>query len=146
MTSETLCQGITVHLGDCRDILATLPAESVDMIWTDPPYGHGNHNGDFNARLNNFREIENRPIASDSAGEMREVVECNVYGGRAYFENQLLLLLLLRRRRAASYICMGCGSHGPQRFIVLSFGNLGQVESWAWLALSPSARNGDGGA
>ena len=75
MTSETLCKGITVYLGDCRDILPTLAAESVDMIWTDPPYGHGNHDGDFNARLNDFRKIENKPIASDGMGEMREVVD-----------------------------------------------------------------------
>ena len=29
----------TLHLGDCRDVLATLPAESVDAIVCDPPYG-----------------------------------------------------------------------------------------------------------
>ena len=28
-----------VHLGDCREYLATLPAESVDSVVTDPPYG-----------------------------------------------------------------------------------------------------------
>lgn len=30
-----------IHVGDCRDILPTLPAESVDSIVTDPPYGIG---------------------------------------------------------------------------------------------------------
>ncbi len=28
-----------IHVGDCRDVLATMPAESVDSIVTDPPYG-----------------------------------------------------------------------------------------------------------
>ena len=28
-----------LHLGDCRDVMATLPAESVDAIVCDPPYG-----------------------------------------------------------------------------------------------------------
>lgn len=31
--------GITLHNGNCLDVLATLPAESVDSIVTDPPYG-----------------------------------------------------------------------------------------------------------
>jgi len=31
--------GITLHNGDCLEVLATLPAESVDSIVTDPPYG-----------------------------------------------------------------------------------------------------------
>ncbi|HLK57270.1 MAG TPA: DNA methyltransferase [Chthonomonadaceae bacterium] len=28
----------TVHQGDCRDILPTLPANSIDLIFADPPY------------------------------------------------------------------------------------------------------------
>jgi len=31
--------GITLHNGNCLDVLATLPPESVDSIVTDPPYG-----------------------------------------------------------------------------------------------------------
>lgn len=30
---------ITIFLGDCRDILPTLEAGSVDLVLTDPPYG-----------------------------------------------------------------------------------------------------------
>lgn len=30
---------VTVHLGDCRDVLRSLPAQSVDCVVTDPPYG-----------------------------------------------------------------------------------------------------------
>jgi hypothetical protein len=29
---------LTVHLGDCRDVLAAMPAESVHMVCTSPPY------------------------------------------------------------------------------------------------------------
>jgi|SRR5687768_12757338 len=39
--------GITIYHGDCRVILPQLPAASVDMIWTDPPYGHANLDGDL---------------------------------------------------------------------------------------------------
>lgn len=30
---------MTVHIGDCRDVMRTMDAESVDSIVTDPPYG-----------------------------------------------------------------------------------------------------------
>jgi len=31
--------GITIYLGDCREVLPTLPDQSVDLVLTDPPYG-----------------------------------------------------------------------------------------------------------
>jgi site-specific DNA-methyltransferase (adenine-specific) len=31
--------GITIYHGDCRDVLPTLSAGSVDLVLTDPPYG-----------------------------------------------------------------------------------------------------------
>ena len=34
---ETLAEGVTLHLGDCREVLPTLPP--VDACVTDPPYG-----------------------------------------------------------------------------------------------------------
>ena len=36
---ETLAEGVTLYLGDCREILPTLP--KVDAVVTDPPYGIG---------------------------------------------------------------------------------------------------------
>ena len=47
---EQLAEGVTLYLGDCREILPTLAAESIDFIFTDPPYGHNNNNGDLIAR------------------------------------------------------------------------------------------------
>jgi hypothetical protein len=35
----------TVTHGDCLEVMARLPEECVDMIFTGPPYGHGNHDG-----------------------------------------------------------------------------------------------------
>ena len=32
---------VTLYLGDCVEVMATLPADSVDSIVTDPPYGLG---------------------------------------------------------------------------------------------------------
>jgi len=67
--------GITIYHGDCREVLPQLDPESVRLLWTDPPYGHKNHDGDFNARLNEHRGIEGRPIANDDEVAMREVVD-----------------------------------------------------------------------
>ena len=74
--------GITIWHGDCLAVLPTLAAESVDIVWTDPPYGHNNNNGDLIHR----REValgvkqpeggaEARPIANDGMAEMRSVVD-----------------------------------------------------------------------
>jgi DNA modification methylase len=37
MRVEHLAEGVTLYLGDCRDILPTLG--KVDAVVTDPPYG-----------------------------------------------------------------------------------------------------------
>jgi len=36
---ETIAEGVTLYLGDCREIMPTLPR--VDAVVTDPPYGIG---------------------------------------------------------------------------------------------------------
>jgi len=74
--------GITIYHGDCRDVLDALPSESVDIVWTDPPYGHNNNNGDLihrrEAALGQLPCGEDpplgRPIANDGGEEMRAVV------------------------------------------------------------------------
>jgi len=64
-----------LYLGDCLEILPTFASDSIDMVWTDPPYGHNNHDGDFNARLNEHRKIEQKPIVNDDQENMRKVVD-----------------------------------------------------------------------
>ena len=32
-------KGVQLYLGDCLDVLPTMPADSIDTIITDPPYG-----------------------------------------------------------------------------------------------------------
>jgi len=65
----------TLYLGDCLEVMPALPDAAIDMIWTDPPYGHSNHDGDWNSRLNEVRGIEGKPIANDDADGMRRVVD-----------------------------------------------------------------------
>ena len=92
----------TLYLADCREVLPTLPAETVDMIWTDPPYGHDNHAGDLNSRLNEHRDLEQQPIANDSPDAMREVVDF------ALREAARLL------KQDCCCCCCCCGGGGPR--------------------------------
>lgn len=39
MTAIDLYDGITLHQGDCRDIMRTYPDQHFDAVITDPPYG-----------------------------------------------------------------------------------------------------------
>ncbi|MDO8707010.1 MAG: site-specific DNA-methyltransferase [Sulfuricaulis sp.] len=69
----------TLYLGDCLEILPTLAAESVDMVWTDPPYGHGNADGDMLSRraeaVGDGYATQLEAIANDGGEDMRRVVD-----------------------------------------------------------------------
>jgi site-specific DNA-methyltransferase (adenine-specific) len=57
--------GITIYHADCRDVLPTLEAGSVDLVLTDPPYGIGI--ADWDGRvpyelLPNLLEVGNGPV------------------------------------------------------------------------------------
>ena len=69
----------TLYLGDCREVMTSLGGGSIEMIWTDPPYGHSNADGDFlSARadiMGDGLETKAEPIANDTPEEMREVVD-----------------------------------------------------------------------
>jgi DNA modification methylase len=41
----------TIKVGDCREVLATLPDASVDLVFTDPPYGIGENYAGFDDDL-----------------------------------------------------------------------------------------------
>lgn len=49
MTNPVIIGNAELWLGDCRDILPTLP--KVDAVVTDPPYGIGEDGGKFRGRL-----------------------------------------------------------------------------------------------
>lgn len=90
---------------DALTLLKALPDNSVDMIFTDPPYGHNNNNGDLIHRREAALGISNavpeaRPIAND--------------GKEA---NELFRLALPEFRRVlkpgACCCCCCCGGGGP---------------------------------
>ena len=95
----------TLYLGDCLEILPTFDADSVRMIWTDPPYGHSNNDGDLNAALSTGA-IDGRAyrspvsIQNDGMDEMRSVV-----GG--------MLDEAARILKKDCCCCCCCGGGGP---------------------------------
>ncbi len=94
----------TLYRADCREVLPLLP--SVDFIFTDPPYGHNNNNGDlihkWEQALGRLPSCgsDPRPIANDGAEETKALIE--------WFFAELPKLL-----RPGSCCCCCCGGGGP---------------------------------
>jgi DNA modification methylase len=100
------CDGITIFHGDCREILPLL--DPVDMIFTDPPYGHNNNN---NGDLIHRREaaLGRLPTGSDSP-EGRPIANDGPEA-EALFE-QFVILAKEKLKQAGSCCCC-CGGGGP---------------------------------
>ncbi len=58
--TEQLADGVTLHLGDSRDLLPTLA--SIDCVITDPPYGTTTHLGARSAKSLKRSTIDFAPI------------------------------------------------------------------------------------
>ena len=99
----------TLYHGDCLEILPTLGSNSVDIIWTDPPYGHNNNNGDLIHRreaalgVRTVKEEEARPIANDGGDEMRVVVD-----------GMLKEAARILKKESCCCCCCCCGGGGPR--------------------------------
>jgi len=97
---------VELHQGDCREIMRGMDAESVDFIFTDPPYGHNNNN---NNDLIHRREAAlgrgevtadmARPIANDG-------IEANDLFKQCLLEYKRLL-------PPGAVCCCCCGGGGP---------------------------------
>ncbi len=66
--------------GDCLEVLPLLPTGCVDMIWTDPPFGHGNQDGDLQAsrvrdQVKGARVRMAEPIANDAGPDFEAVLK-----------------------------------------------------------------------
>ena len=56
MRQESIAEGVTLYLGDCREILPTL--SQVDAVVTDPPYGIAYKRGTGGKGKHNVRNID----------------------------------------------------------------------------------------
>jgi len=88
--------------------METLSPGSVDMVFTDPPYGHNNNNGDLISRREaalgkgEYKPANNRPIANDGA-EANEL-----------FKAALPELKRLLKPGCCCCCCCCCGGPDPQ--------------------------------
>ncbi|MCR4300679.1 MAG: DNA methyltransferase [Sulfuricaulis sp.] len=99
----------TLILGDALEVLPTLDAGSVHMVFTDPPYGHNNNNGDlihrWEAALGRLPGGEDSPLGRPIANDGAEA-------------NDLFRAILPELNRALASkgcccCCCCCGGGGP---------------------------------
>ena len=98
---------VTIYHGDCRDVLSTIIDNSIDMIFTDPPYGHNNNNGDLISRWEaalgrgSYQPArDNRPIQNDGMEANEIFKNCLPEWYRVLDKN-------------GSCCCCCCGGGGP---------------------------------
>jgi DNA modification methylase len=99
---------VTLYCGDCREILPLMGAPSTDMIFTDPPYGHNNNDGDLISR---WEAALGRPPCAENPALARPILND---GPEA---NELLRAVLpdLKRLLPPGGCCCCCcgGGGGP---------------------------------
>ena len=71
---------VDLRLGDCLELIRSLPDKSIDLIVTDPPYGHNNNDGEdlirvWERALSKGKPGDTRPIANDGYDEANELVK-----------------------------------------------------------------------
>ena len=88
---ETIGNGVTLYLGDCRDIMPTLGP--MDALVTDPPYGLGDWNnrgsnagGPFDSEVT---QAWDKPITAEHIALMRAASKHQIIWGGNYFGDLL---------------------------------------------------------
>jgi site-specific DNA-methyltransferase (adenine-specific) len=61
---EHIAEGVTLYLGDCREILPTLG--KVDAVVSDPPYGIGYSHGVGGGKLARSTKFDHHPVIGDN--------------------------------------------------------------------------------
>ena len=93
----------SVYQGDCLELMRALPDGCVPLIWTDPPYGHANQDGDLaSARVgvDGARQQEAAPIANDRPEDYEPLL-------RGFIAEAARVM------RPDSCCCCCCGGGGP---------------------------------
>ena len=98
-----------IYNEDCLETMKQIEDNSIDMIFTDPPYGHNNNNGDMASRWeaifegkkdNYIPEDDWRPILNDG-------IEANELIQKCFKQFQRIL-------KQGSCCCCCCGGPDPQ--------------------------------
>jgi len=101
----------TLYNGDCVSVMEQIEADSVDLIWTDPPYGNENNAKDANATLRIKRGLENGAIINDDLVSMKTVVAGMLKQGAR---------LIKKDCGTIAACCAGGGNTGSDSFAWLS--------------------------
>ena len=96
-----------VICGDCLEIMKLMPDKCVDLVLTDPPYGHNNNNGDMIA---NWEKIFNK---SKNIGKARPIANDGVEANDL-FKSCLPEYKRLLRSGSCCCCCGGGGGPDPQ--------------------------------
>jgi len=96
----------TLYHGNSLEIMAALPEASVDMVLTDPPYGHNNNNGDL---ISNREKALGRPAKKGAAPRpiLNDGAEAD-----PLFRNMLVQAQRLLKTPGCCCCCC-CGGGGP---------------------------------
>jgi site-specific DNA-methyltransferase (adenine-specific) len=98
-----------LYLGDCLEVMPTLAKNSYTLLWTDPPYGHNNADGDLLSVVNSGK-LQRRaaldgakPIHNDDMDSMKTVVD-----------GMLTQAVELLNENSSCCCCCCCGGGGPK--------------------------------
>src|SRR3990167_5156893 len=87
---------VTLHLGDCLEVMRGMDAGSADCVVTDPPYGIGESQRKVLSRENMARPIDYGDFrwdfaraSDDSIAELKRVSEEQVIFGGNYYTDIL---------------------------------------------------------
>ena len=98
-------ENVQIFVGDTREIMPTIG--KVDMIFTDPPYGHNNNNGDL---IHKREQALGRPLDCESDREARPIANDGVEANELvqWFFSQAAEML-----RHGGCCCCCCAGGGP---------------------------------
>jgi site-specific DNA-methyltransferase (adenine-specific) len=102
---ESDCGSARLYCGDCLEILPQLPDGGIDMVFTDPPYGHNNNNGDL---IHRWEEA----LGRGKAGEARAIANDGPEANEVYKQTLPLMRKLLSPGCCCCCCCCG-GGGGP---------------------------------
>lgn len=73
-------EGVTLYQGNCLEVMARMPANSVDAVVSDPPYGIGFMGKEWDTFDPNLAETNKRKAFQVGAGRMRNTDNPNLRG------------------------------------------------------------------
>lgn len=94
-----------LYCGDCLEMMREIPDKSVDMVLTDPPYGHNNNGG---------RDLISR--RENALGQVREAAPPRpmLNDGKDATDRLEKVLMEVTRILTKNGCCCCCGGGGPE--------------------------------